>query len=482
MKLSPRFICLIACYFSTTAAWSNEDTQSSLTLNVSAVAAKPPSVKTEGEIKFEGTKYQSSIPENSKLDQSLSASAHLKIGMDTELTQSVFDISGEKYIDWGSSEFSVRELYTSTTFNEAKSQASLGRKVEFWSQADSDWHLDLWQPNQIFDGLRPEQQGLTGAFYRHQEGSIETLAFASPIFIPTLGPDIKNDNGSLSADSRWYRSPSSTFKLFDQERKIVYSLNVPNLEELISKPGAGLRLVIGGRTSGGPWAATGYAYKPMNKLLVKYDKKLTSSEEGEDTGNAPLFPVVGYHSLFSADLGYKFASSQVVLSYLTDQPQEVDQASDAPYIIQRPAPAKVYSAMAETELELGFLNNPLGVSVGYLRIDGGDIADYDAQNRHQGAVFKQRFIFTHAAQIQAEIRTDIKDRKLISRFRYLREFEQRGIITSGELTYFPVHTIGVTLGADVLGVDKGDSSNTSEGFLNEFRANDRVYAGLSYVF
>jgi hypothetical protein len=482
MKNTLQILCLIACYLSTSAAWSNEDTQSNLMLSVPSPVAKAATVKTEGELKFEGTKYQSSIPENSKLDQSLSAAAHLKIGLDTELTHSVFDISGEKFIDWGSSEFSVREFYTSSTFNEAKSQASLGRKVEFWSQGDSDWHLDLWQPNQIFDGLRPEQQGLTGAFYRQQEGQVEVLAFASPIFIPTLGPDIKNDNGSLSADSRWYRSPSSTFKLFDQERKIVYSLNVPNLEELISKPGAGLRMVVGGRTTGGPWLAAGYAYKPMNKLLVKYDKKLTSSEEGEDTGNAPLFPVVGYHSLFSADLGYKFESSQLVLSYLTDHPQDVEQASDAPYIMQRPAPAKVYTASAETDIALGFLNNPLGVSIGYLRIDGGDIADYDAQNRHQGAVFKQRFIFTHAAQIQAEIRTDIKDKKLISKFRYLREFDQRGIITSGEVTYFPVRTIGVTLGADVLGMDKGDASNTSEGFLNEFRANDRVYAGLSYVF
>ncbi len=482
MKLSAQYLCLFACFFSTFAAWSNEDSQLNLKLENPTLEISTRVVKTTGELKFEGTKYQSSIPGNSKLDQSLSASAHLKVGIDKGISRSLLDFTGEKYIDWGTSEFSVREFYTSIVLNDEKTQGSLGRKIEFWSQGDADWHLDLWQPNQTFDGLRPDQQGLTGLFFRHRQEQIEVLAYGSPIFIPTMGPEIKNDDGNLSAESRWYRSPSSTFMLFNKQRRIVYKLNMPDLEELVRKPGAGARVVIGGRTSEGPWAAAGYAYKPMNKLLVKYDKKLTSSEEGEDTGSAPLYPVVGYHSLFSADLGYKFARSMLSVSYLTDQPQEVEQASDDPNIIQRASPARAYTAHADTEVDVGVLNNPLGLSVSYLRVDGGDYGDYDAQNHYQGAVFKQRFQFTHAAQVQAEVRTDIRNKKLVSRLKYLREFDQRGLITSGEVTYFPVSSMGLTVGADVLGVDKGDSTNTEEGFLNEFRANDRVYAGLSYVF
>jgi len=458
-----------------------EDSQTIMRLEIPMETPAPKTVQTSGALKFESTKYQSSLPENTKLNQSLSASVHLKTDVITENTKGVLDFTAEKVIDWDTSQFSVRELYWGQKPGDRKLQISLGRKIEFWSQGDLDWQLGLWQPKQTFDGLRPDQQGLTGAFLKHQQGAIEILGLLSPIFIPTMEPEIKNENGSLVSDSRWYRSPSSTFNLFNKQRRIVYSLNIPNFEELVNKPGAALRIQFGGRSTG-PWAAVAYAYKPINKLLVKYDKKLTSSEEGEDTGSAPLFPVVAYHSLASADVGYKFSRSMVAVSYLTDQPQDVEQASDDPYIVQRPAPAKVYTLHADTKMSLSMLSNPLGLSVGYLRIDGGEYGDYDAQGGYQGAVFNQRFLFTHAAMAQAEITTDIKNKKLISRFKYMREFDQRGIITSGEVTYFPITSMGLTMGADVLGVDDTSAANQDVGFLNEFRANDRIYAGISYVF
>jgi hypothetical protein len=375
----------------------------------------------------------------------------------------------------------VREFYWSRAAFDGHTQISLGRKLEYWSQADEDWQLDMWQPRQTFDGLRPEQQGLTGGFIKHRQGRIEVLALLSPIFIPTMGPDIKNDNGNLEADSRWYQSPSSTFILFNKQRRIVYSLNIPHLEDLVNKPGAGLRVRVGDEKQG-PWVSAGAAYKPMNKLLVKYDKKLASAEEGDDTGSAPLFPVVGYHSLFSADVGYRFSRSTIAVSYLTDEPQAVDQSPDDPYIIEHPAPAKIYALHADTELDIPWFRYPISLMAGYMRIDGGDIADYDAQGQYQGAVFAQRFQFTHAAMTQVEMRTDIKNKKLISRFKYLREFDQRGMIGSGDVTFFPVQALGLTVGADVLGVDDTSADNTDGRFLNEFRANDRVYAGLNYVF
>ncbi len=446
------------------------------------VAKKAPSkVETSGTLKFESTKYQSSIPDNTKLNQSLSASLKLKTDVKTEYTQGVLDFTAEKMVDWDTSQFSVREFYWGQKPKDQGLQVTLGRKLENWSQGDQDWQLGLWQPKQTFDGLRPEQQGLTGVFLNYQQGLIEVLGYGSPIFIPTMEPEVKNDNGTLTSDSRWYRTPSSTAILFNKQRKIVYSLNIPHLEELVNKPGAGLRLQVAGQKEG-PWAAVGYAYKPINQLLVKYDKTLAASEEGEDTGVAPLFPVVAYHSLVSADMGYKFSRSLIVLSYLADQPQAVEQKADDPYIIQRPQEAKVYTVHADTQLDLPVLSNPLGLMVGYLRVDGGDIADSDAQGTYQVPVFTQRFLFSNAAMIQAEIQSSVKSKKLISRFKYLREFDQRGMIGSAEFTFYPLRAMGLTVGADVLGVDDTNTSNQDTSFLNEFRANDRMYAGISYVF
>ncbi len=474
------YLTLAACILSNAPGLAAEEVQSNLKLAIPTDTASKNKVETNGFVAFEGTQYQSKIPGKSKLDHSLSATVNLQVQAEGEKLQGRLDFTGEKFIDWGTSEWSVKELYG--RYPGENFEVSAGRKLEFWSQGDQDWHLDLWQPNQTFDGLRPDQQGLTGIFFKREQGEIEILAMGSPVFIPTMGPSVKNDNGTLDSDSRWFRAPSSTFMLFDQERTVVYSLNVPHWEELVAKPGAGLRLRTRGYEKGGLWGAMGGAFKPMNQLLLKYDKKLDSTEEGEDTGAATLYPVVGYHSLFSADLGYKFSRSMLAVSYLSDQPVDVEQKTDDPYTIQHASPAKAYTFHADTEVDVAFLNNPLGLTFAYLRVDGGDLADYDAKGMYQGAVFTSRFQFTHAAMIRAEIQTDIKNKKLISRFKYLREFDQRGMIGSAEITYFPVKALGLTVGADMLGVDDASNDNTDDSFLNQFRANDRAYAGLSYVF
>jgi hypothetical protein len=435
--------------------------------------------RTGGDLDVEATQYQSSIPDKPQLDHSLLVKAHLKPELSTDRSHSVFDFTAQKYTDWGLSDYSVRELYWSLGWRDEKSHFSLGRKIEFWSQVDHDWQLGMWQPKSVLDSLRPEEQGLTGVFYQHKEGRFEWLGLVSPIFIPTMGPEVKEEGGNIVSDSRWYRSPSPTFIIFNQKRRVVYSLNVPDYRELVFKPGFGTRLSYG-RESGGFWASANLGYKPMNTLLVKYDKKLALSEEGEDTGSAPLFPAVAYHGLWGGDVGYRFQNAMIAFSYLEDRP--FNKNPEDPYIVQYANPMKSYSVHADSDMKVpGFLN-PVNLMAGYLRIDGGDYKDYDHDEQYQGAVFNQRFNFYNAALLQAQFTSSIARKKTVSRLSYMREFEQKGMIASASVDVYPIQTMALTLGADVLGVDDSGPDNHDPGFLNEFRANDRVYAGISYVF
>lgn len=432
--------------------------------------------KFTGLLKSEATKYQSNVADG-KLNQSFLLAADLKAQYNNETTQSVVDFSAERFVDWQHSQFSVKEIYWSRQRNDGRTENSIGRKLEYWSVADNEWFLGLWQPKQAFDGLRPQPQGLTGIFVKHQEGDVEMLGLVSPMFIPTMEPEIKNDNGNLSAESRWFRSPSSTFNIFDKQRRIVYSVKVPNLAELVVRPGIGARVKVGKNL--GAWGSFAASYKPINKLLLKYEKKLVTDGQNDDTGNAPLYPVVAYHNLVSADLGYNLELYQFSFSYLEDRPVDIKQASDDPYIIQRPTPSKTYSWLATANLDY---STPSKLSLGYLRIDGGDIGDFNAQGNYEGAVFSNRFQFSHAVQVKGEIKTFLKNKVLVSKVKYLRDFDQRGILWGGEFNYFPQQNLVLILGGDVLGGDKNDADSQATGFLNEFRANDRGYAGVGYVF
>jgi hypothetical protein len=70
----------------------------------------------------------------------------------------------------------------------------------------------------------------------------------------------------------------------------------------------------------------------------------------------------------------------------------------------------------------------------------------------------------------------------MSSIKYLREFDQKGTLINSEFTYYPQTSIALILGADIIGVDDSSETNKDGRFLNQFRANDRFYGGMSYVF
>lgn len=433
----------------------------------------------QGFLRFEAMQYPTQISENPQLNQTLLASMNLRGDISSSNNVTGFDLSAGKYVNQGGSQFQVNEIYHSLQWRDGKSQLSVGRKIEFWSQLDQDWQLGLWQPKSLIDSLRPEDQGLTGAFYRHQQGRVEFLAFASPIFIPTLGPEIKEKNGSLVSDSRWYRPPSDSFPFQNKETKITYALDVPQTGELINHPGSGMRLRYGGETNG-VWVSGNYAYKPMNALLYKYKKGLFLPEVDPQTGQVTIAPDVGYHHLYGGDLGYRFDQGMISASFLTDRP--VEKRPVYPYVLQQPRPMKAYAVHGETFLESTWFSNPVGLSVNYLRIDGGDLRDYDSENADNGAIFTQRFNYTNAASVRADFSTMIGRYKFMSSVKYMREFDQKGTLMNSEFAYFPQRYLALIVGADVIGVDDSSAENKDGRFLNQFRANDRFYGGMSYVF
>jgi hypothetical protein len=455
-----------------------------LTLPVSTeILPQTSQQKFRAQVKTEATKYSSGVSDE-KLNQSLMMGVQFRWQRaNPESTDAVVDFMAEHYVDWNQSQYSVKEIYGSRNFSELlmsgdRASGSIGRKVEFWSKADEQWSLGLWQPLQVFDGLRPEEQGLTGLFWKHQSGNFELLAYSSPIFIPTMEPEVKNENGTLSSNSRWFRSPSQRFQINNRERSIVYSVNTPDIASLIAQPGGGAR-VLYNKDQLGFWGAIGAAYKPMNKLLLKYDKRLITDGVNQDTGNARLFPEVGYHNLLSVDAGYRWENISLAASVLADRPKDIKPESDSLFIVQRASPSQVYSWTVNAQVSN---LNRTNLFLSYLRVDGGDLEDYDAQGNYQGAIFSNRYQYSHAATVGGDIETSLLGKKLITKIKYLREFDQRASLWSGEMNVFLEQNLSAYAGFDILGGDRREADQSATGFLNEFKANDRAFAGVNYVF
>lgn len=426
-----------------------------------------------GQIRMEGMQYFTSIKEAPSLTTSQFLSARLSYFNEGPKFDFASDISAGTFFIRNQTKLGVHELYlTGKGFG---SKLYVGRKKFVWSELDSTWQLGTWQPHVNLDALRPEEQALVGAFYNYQGKNFEIVGLASPIYVPTLGPDIREEDGSLKADSRWYRAPSSDFDFNGRKNIISYKLDIPEAMKLANNQGAALMGRLGSREYG-PWASASAGYKPANDLLLK---RRAIKSTTEDIVNVTVEPVVTHHSVYSADVGYSFTNLKFGLSYLEDAPKEV--RPEPGWVIQRLDGIKAWSANMSFSMN-NIFSRSLALQASYLRVDGASIQDIGSDGAPDDmTLYKKRLKFNDALMLRSEGQITSWLRKpIVARLKWLYDFQQQGSILNTEALYYPKKDWALVLGADVIGVQ--DETKDPDGFLNQFRANDRFYGGVTYVF
>lgn len=427
-----------------------------------------------GVIRFENMDYLTMLPDAEKFNRQQYLSVRLGLtglSYDTRWGYGV-DIQAGKY-NFGASNYAVQEVFLFYRL-ESFFKISVGRKKVEWSVLDNYWKTTIWQPKYAIDYLRPEEQGLTGAFFEYRRSDFQFVALTTPIFIPNMGIDIREENGELRSDSRWFRSPSNKYDFNGRIKTITYDLSVPEIRNLISRPGVGFNVSLGDRSKGF-WANQSAGYKPVNDLLLKRDGY---AEAGEKNVKVVVSPDVTYHSVLSVDAGYSFQNLRLIGSYIEDNPKTKIPTDE--WIIQDLEPMKGYSLMVENNIDYSLIRD-LKIQLGYLRIDGGAINDINTRSEKDSfTLFDERFFFYNSVLFKTEGKLfKLFNRDFTTKFSYLRDFNQKGSLVNTEFQFFPTQKWAVLIGGDFISVDTEDDSSA---FLNQNRANDRVYAGVNYVF
>ena len=453
--------------------------------HIKPINKKPPTVsKVEGSVDVEASHYTTSLPDNQKLDQSYLMTGKVKIHQKSEIFEGHVDALAGKYLNWGGSHFAVQELYGSSQNLLKKTNIAFGRKIEFWSQLDQDWQLGLWEPKYNLDPLRPYNQGLTGLFVKYEDGPWELLALASPVFVPTMGPEIKEKDGSLVSDSRWYRSPSPEGPIMGEKTDIVYSLEIPDIQKLVTNPGYAARARYG-KTTDGLWLSANAAYKPINNLALKYDASLAITDSAAE-GQVSVSPAVVYHKLMGADIGWNFSKAMISASWLQDRPERYlpeNPNSDTDWVLQQPGDMDIYGLHFQSWVDQSYFVDPVVIQLDYLKAYEQETRDQASDGSDRGSLFPSRLNFTNAVSVKAALpfRSSAGTR-ILTQFGLMREIDQNGGLLSSTVTFYPAQKWAWTLGADVLAVDDPSSENTDTRFFNQFRANDRFYSGVTYAF
>jgi hypothetical protein len=183
-------------YIPNSKAQSSESNSQSLTIPLNP--EKKSFHSFFGEIRFESMQYLTPLSEAPNLTSSQFLSARLAGLSQSEKYPTLsyaLDMSAGTFFIRSQTNYLIKELYGSYKINE-NTKVVAGRKKYEWSSLDSYWMTSVWQPNFAIDLLRPEEQGLFGVFFDYKSDDAEFVAFATPVFIPSIGPEIREEDGS----------------------------------------------------------------------------------------------------------------------------------------------------------------------------------------------------------------------------------------------------------------------------------------------
>lgn len=398
-----------------------------------------------------------------------------------------FDFISGLQTNLGSSFFYLNELYLTLPLGKDLN-LFMGRKKFDWAEFDREWDLGLWQPIGNWDPLRPFEQGLTGLFIKHQYKKFESLLYLSPLFVPTASPEIQEKNGSLVSDSRWHRTPVTSGLVLDRETQFYYSLDIPELAQLANQVSLGLKLQLG-KNEPGFWTSLAVTRKPVNSLTVKYDYNLAVTPQSS-RAEIRVMPTVSFHDLGSLEAGWQNETTRLTVSGFQDwvttplpiNTKDSQGQKQTDWLQQSPQSLKGLALKIEQSLFIKPITNNIQISLSYLNIETPEVFDKDDQGIVRGSLFPDRFNWSRAFQAHLAVPLRAFSKPWNIQFRWMREVNQSGILYSVYQNLQLNQNMSAHLSFDIIGTDDGSLSNVSPSFFNQFRTNDRVFGGLSYVF
>lgn len=352
---------------------------------------------------------------------------------------------------------------------------TLGRKLETWSDLDSDWSLGVWQPLNRFDAARPTEQGLVGAFAGHQGNGFRALLFASPFFIPEQGPAFELVDGRFLAKNPWFAPPTDRLIVLNRENEIRYQLEVPSTDSVVNHAAVGGLLRFGeGPEKKGPSIQLAYAHKPRNQLSLPYDGYVDMKQ-----AYVNVSPRVVYHDVFAFDSFYNFQNWRFGFSVLSEVPSEEGQVSPnltgqvlGPMVFVSPSiEVRVFqSRYWGPNLKLAWLDSYEDGTKMVGPLAGGDENPFGART-----MFRSAFKFEVSSLLYRNFNWSV-DQSL----KWIEEVAEEGRLVMFDLGVSVKEAWRMGLYADLL--QSRQPNDVNPGFISRFRGNDRIGARFSFKF
>jgi hypothetical protein len=236
--------------------------------------------------------------------------------------------------------------------------------------------------------------------------------------------------------------------------------------------------VLIGESKKRPTFSATYARKPINEIALSRD---TFADIATFSGNVILNPVVLNHNVYSVDLNMDSNSFKSTLSFLGDNPENVSaQGLETMQIL---SPLNIYTAYVAFDLN-SVLDRKMEVYAAASLIEGGEIRDLTSDGNVGTVTYAtSRTLFKKPIRLGLKGEAlNISNRSLTTDISFTYDQQLKGSLLSAAVTYPITRQLGINAGIDLLGVENEATASTENNFLEQNKSNDRISAGVNYVF
>lgn len=393
--------------------------------------------------------------------------------------ESRIDFSGKINLSTGKLAHSLSEAYYQFDFGQLSGgslKGQLGRFVLPWSSSESFWGLTYFQGNRQFGLFDFKKEGKLGGHLSYSSKNYFAEIFASYFYLPQFNPEIEVEEGKVSSNMNWSKLPPRQTVIKEKLVPIEYSMNKPQLSDVLFHLSLGPRLGLNWRFNTRPGTLSAYAlYAPENQLRINGEAYYDLQKKSVQVEANPL---VNHQMLYGVSVKQEISDrSAFEINFNMADPNgefKTDLGVMDPIIIssneRKVFQSKFFKILPSYE-KTAYLSASWAYHWRYFLVKIHGLELLSQHTDLQDDFYSDTVKWKRAMGVDLDV---FLSENLQGRMKFFYDFLREDNILNLELKYSFLKGAQVQLGVELI------ESPQSNSYWSVYRANDRFYGQLSY--
>jgi hypothetical protein len=347
-------------------------------------------------------------------------------------------------------------------YSRGHTTSSWGRRKLDWVPTEKYWGLGKVNHQRGFSLMENNEEGLIGVHINRRTKRLDLDLFASYLHVPQMYPGYVIKEGEVKGQNEWSKLPPQRVVYNDGTVPVYYSLEMPEMKDVLLQEAAGMRLGYWWNKEGGAHIFGLYKAEPQARINATGHYEQTTIERAAVKAR----PFMNHHTILGFNafqavgrVRFDLTAMDIKPRVTGDSEMQFENLRYEPVFVQ-----ETYGILSATyrgdvaKATLSYINS----SEKTLRNVSTGPSFFGAPTRWRNAIGAQAsYDITEKIQVEGDVKSDqtTKDR-----------------LFAGEASWRAFSAGSVALGMQMLEAPDDNS------FWGAFRSNDTFYSRLTFNF